>query len=112
MRITHTWTLPAFRIDMRHSAASLLLAFACGCSGDDSAGNYDAYSGEGGALPFFGATTQSGACDTEASRRTCSVYVQQANGVKSCFQGIQYCEQGVWTQCLESTDSEETKDAN
>lgn len=45
----------------------------------------------------------SGPCE-EGLEKTCSATIQQANGVKSCFRGTQYCVEGRWSECVGSAD--------
>jgi hypothetical protein len=64
--------------------------------------------GEGGAGPGLGGAGpgssggRSGApdCD-EGEQKECTVYVQQASGVTSCWYGIQFCVDGEFTECLD-----------
>jgi hypothetical protein len=35
----------------------------------------------------------------EGTQKHCKVYVGENNGVKTCFEGVQYCTNGAWGIC-------------
>ncbi len=79
---------------------SLLVLTACGTS-DRPPGLDDSDGGDGnGQIP------DPTPCDDGASR-ACGVTLSQANGVKSCYRGTEYCDGGHWSLC---TDGEVTKE--
>lgn len=39
--------------------------------------------------------------------RECTVVLPSQNGVKNCVYGLQLCEEGVWSECLDPEDMEE-----
>jgi hypothetical protein len=71
-------------------------ALALGCSGE---GETDRPTGidHGG---MGGAGVHVGGCNDD-EERSCSVTFHQANGAKSCFTGLQFCEAGMWSDCFE-----------
>ena len=75
------------------------VASACGNSGEEERPTgIVAGGGHGGALPGI----ELGSCEgDESNERECTIYITQASGVTSCFQGIQYCSDGTWTECLD-----------
>jgi hypothetical protein len=90
---------------MRASSLSLLAAFAASlgllsvaCSGAEEAerpaGLEDAGSMGGSNTP------QEVGCEGDAER-SCTVTFNQANGAKSCFTGVQFCDDGAWSACFE-----------
>jgi hypothetical protein len=53
--------------------------------------------GEGGS-----GASDSGAPECEAGeQKDCTVYVQQASGVTSCWKGVKLCVDGEFSQCLD-----------
>lgn len=78
--------------------AVLLLGAACslGCSGE---GESDRATGidQGG---MGGTGVHVGGCSDE-EERSCSVTFHQANGAKSCFTGVQFCQDNAWSDCFE-----------
>ena len=86
---------------MRSSPSYLAVALSCAvaslaCSGE---GEFERPTGidQGG---MGGAGIQVGRC-TADQERDCSVTFQQANGAKSCFRGVQFCQDGAWSDCFE-----------
>ncbi len=45
-------------------------------------------------------------CD-EGAQRDCQIIIDEANGVRSCWQGVQFCVEASWTECFVD-DSEPT----
>jgi hypothetical protein len=45
-------------------------------------------------------------CD-EGAQRDCQIIIDEANGVRSCWQGVQFCVEGLWSDCFVD-DSEPT----
>lgn len=85
-------------------ALTLTLLLHIGCSGTDHAPPPPpplAMGGQSGdERPIVGA------CEgDETLERKCTVYITQSNGVTSCFSGIQFCEDGKWSECF-GTDYE------
>jgi hypothetical protein len=51
-----------------------------------------------------------GACEgDETLERTCTVYITQSSGVTSCFSGVQYCDDGKWSECFGVYDEPRTE---
>lgn len=116
----------SWKTSLRFAKASTLACFAVwafvatGCAGAEpppfvskpSKGSGGG-AGEGGAQGMAGETGSGGRsnarCD-EDEQRECVVFVQQANGVTSCWKGFQYCVNGAWTDCLESPPPDRTLD--
>src|SRR5690606_7759562 len=79
---------------------ALLSILSTGCSATGSE-RPDGVDGLGGASGNHGpTTTETGKCKDNGAEQECLVNVQQANGVKSCYQGIQFCVEDKWTVCL------------
>ncbi len=38
-------------------------------------------------------------CD-EGAQRDCQIIIDEANGVRSCWQGVQFCVEGSWSDCF------------
>lgn len=82
-------------------AASATL-FSCGGPERETPGRWDGGGGGEGGLGGQSNVISVGNCgDSEAEDRPCKVYHQQANGVTSCFNGIQYCDGGRWSDCID-----------
>ena len=73
---------------------------ACGSEGEDSPPA--ALDLGGGGLGGGHTIIDVGACDgDEGLEKECTIYIEQASGVTSCFTGFQYCSAGRWTECLD-----------
>lgn len=62
--------------------------------------------GEGGADMGLGGAGSGGSgskptCE-DGTQKECTVYVQQASGVTSCWKGVKFCVDGKFTECLEA----------
>lgn len=79
------------------ASLTLLSMLSWGCAGDGD--RPDGVSSFGGAN-HGPTTTETGKCRENGAEQECLVNVQQANGVKSCYQGVQFCVESKWTQCL------------
>jgi hypothetical protein len=53
--------------------------------------------GEGGAGASAGVITE---CEP-GEQKECTVYVQQASGVTSCWKGLKLCVDGEFSECLD-----------
>ena len=51
-----------------------------------------------------GSDTASGNCAIGTSR-ACRVVLGIYNGIESCFVGMQYCDVGSWTHCIDPRDA-------
>lgn len=84
-----------------------LLVASClsACDGPEDRPGSDLGMGGDGPLgpPPKEDTIKLGACEDPEATFECSVYYEQANGVTSCFYGIQYCVGGEWSDCLDPT---------
>ncbi len=81
--------------------SALVVAAACvfgvwGCSSE--AENYPNYAGG----PSQGGSVLIGPCEAGAEH-SCSITLDQENGVLSCWHGTQYCVDGSWSDCLDGT---------
>ncbi len=72
-----------------------------GCSGDGDVAP-PAWV-HGASAPRYGPAV-SGPCE-DGARRFCSVTFEQANGIHSCWQGVQYCVEGLWSACGDLSDA-------
>lgn len=72
------------------------IALLLGCSGKDRPPGTDLGS------PGI----SSGPC-SEGTQRACGVTLEQANGVLSCYRGVQKCQEGFWTGCAEGVITKE-----
>jgi hypothetical protein len=81
-------------------AASATL-FSCGGPERETPGRWNGGGGEGGLGGQSNVISVGNCGDSEAEDRPCKVYHQQANGVTSCFNGIQYCDGGRWSDCID-----------
>lgn len=87
-----------------------VLALGTGCGAEDSHPDYD-----GGALGAGGSDSDDprnsdthshqGSCP-EGSVRDCRITIHQASGVTSCWDGVQFCEDGTWGGCMNPDDVE------
>lgn len=68
-----------------------------GEGGDPSNGGAGGIAGAGGS----NGNTTTGAVCTEGSKKECSVYIGENNGVITCFKGVQICENGAWGSCVD-----------
>lgn len=83
------------RSGLSHVLVALACALALGCSGStETPAHYDGSAG--GADGSDGPSTPP--CN-HGAQKTCSVTTILASGVKSCWQGTQTCENGVWGAC-------------
>ncbi|HSC88257.1 MAG TPA: hypothetical protein VLC09_13335, partial [Polyangiaceae bacterium] len=92
-------------------AVCLLFAAGCGTDGDTRPGmlSDEGIGGESNGSDGYGYGQP---CDAGADR-ACSVTIEQASGVTSCWKGTQYCEDGKWGVChTEQDESAETADAS
>jgi len=79
------------------ACAVLLLA---GCAVDKEQPGYGDTSGsEGGAGGDSGWNPPSRPSCDEGVVRECKIVIHQANGVESCWAGIQECKDGAWAAC-------------
>ena len=77
------------------------LIAGCGNKGDERAA---APLGDGNVGGFGGGHPVGpvGACNgDETLQEHCSVYITQASGVTSCFSGFKFCDDGIWSECLD-----------
>lgn len=79
-------------------AVAVVTTAACGTSDRSSPSGY---LGMGGQTGYGGAVNVGRCSGDETMERECSITVKQASGVKSCFTGFQYCDDGYWTECLD-----------
>jgi hypothetical protein len=42
---------------------------------------------------------------TSGSQRACTISVEQANGVRACWKGVQFCVDAAWSDCIELDQS-------
>lgn len=86
----------ALRSALLLSVLTALFTLA-GCSGAEDPPSDWMAGGATGFLPLGNAT---GPCepDTEAA---CTTTIEQVTGVTSCFYGVQYCVDGLWSECLD-----------
>lgn len=35
----------------------------------------------------------------EETQRECTIVIEQASGVRSCWKGVQFCVDGAWSEC-------------
>jgi hypothetical protein len=42
-------------------------------------------------------------CD-EGAQLDCQIVIDEANGVRSCWQGVQFCVEAHWTECIALED--------
>ena len=79
---------------------SLVILTACGTS-DRPPGLNDSDGGDGnGQIP------DPTPCE-DGSSRACGVTLSQANGVKSCYRGTEYCDGGHWSECTDGVVTKE-----
>ena len=114
----HAWLMTLTRSLV--VVASLCAAFN-GCSGKEQAPAYAAPGhGSGGAGGQAGngsvggtsstssgggsSDVQAGAC-TVGDSRGCRVVLSVYEGQESCFVGMQYCDTGTWTLCVDPRDA-------
>ncbi len=71
-----------------------LLALGCGTQGDGSPPPYISTATNKSPYP----PPATGACDTGA-KQFCSITIEHADGLHSCWQGVQYCVDGFWGPC-------------
>lgn len=69
--------------------------------GGDSGGEDDGEGGEGGADTASGGKSSGRPTCSDGARKECTVYVNQANGITSCWKGVRFCVRGKYTDCLE-----------
>lgn len=93
---------PVFtKVGWQGALISSVLLLACGGPERETAAPWGGGGGEGG-LGGQGNVISVGTCGSgEAEDRECKVYHRQANGVTSCFVGIQYCDGGSWSDCID-----------
>lgn len=92
---------PFLRLALHHLAVlTATVGLLCAsCSGAEEAGRPAGLEDTGG---MGGSNTrQQFRCEADAER-TCTVTFNQANGAKSCFTGIQFCDDGAWSACFET----------
>ncbi len=82
-------------------AATALVMFGCSASEEAPPPGWDGTSSENGGAS--GGEVPGTPCE-DGVEKDCSITVEQANGVKSCWQGKQTCENGIWQRCLETED--------
>jgi hypothetical protein len=82
----------------RLSCAALLVLLSVACSGEQEA---DRPAGLENSGNMGGAQVGEPTLCKDAAERVCSVTFHQANGAKSCFTGIQFCEGGIWSECFD-----------
>lgn len=108
---------------LRIAKASTLVGFAlwafmtAGCAGAEpppfinkppkGSGGEGGEQGMGGA-PDDGSGGRSSGCKEDAQQE-CTIYVQQANGVTSCWSGLKFCVDGSWTECLDTGSAPATQ---
>lgn len=97
IRAPQDWLLPIV-------VSAVISMIASGCGNEEENRPTGALN-LGGGTGFGGAVLSIGTCDESDEARECKVYHHQANGVTSCFSGVQFCEDGQWSDCLAS-DSE------
>jgi hypothetical protein len=79
------------------------IAVGCGNKGEERSGSVGPAPGGFGGLPERNELVI-GRCEGDESvEQECKVYIDQANGKRSCFTGFQYCSDGVWSDCLDPT---------
>lgn len=83
----------------RASVVGVIAVIAAGCGAEEESRPAGA-ANLGGDTGFGGAVLSIGSCDEDGDPRECKVYHHQANGVVSCYSGVQFCEDGRWTDCL------------
>jgi len=73
--------------------------------GQGGAGGDSGSAGSGGTAGGGGSTenTTTGSVCTEGSKKECSIYLGENNGVISCFKGVQVCKNGAWGTCGDGT---------
>lgn len=91
---------------------------AAGCAGAEpppfvgkpskGSGGAGGEQGLGGAAGDGSGGKSSASCK-EGSQKECTIYVQQANGVTSCWSGNRFCVDGAWTECLDSGSAPTTQ---
>jgi len=91
-------SLPHIRIGLG-AVALILLTAGCGGSDQDRPTGATGLGGAAGDHDVLSA----GPCE-EGYQQTCSATIHQANGIKSCFRGTQFCVDGRWSECLASED--------
>ena len=104
----------------RAPLTALLLVIAACSSGQNSpgmAGSYDTGRKDGGMNGTGGRTQKASdsgvAGDADVSSGTCTIGDSRAcrvvlgiyKGQESCFVGMQYCDTGTWTSCIDSRDA-------
>lgn len=108
------------RVCLATLTLSLLVGTAACSSGNDAPGMAGGWStgGNGGASNNTGgrnasdagtggaggSSVVSGSCTIGASK-ACRVVIGVYNGVESCFVGMQYCDVGTWTRCIDKRDA-------
>lgn len=116
--------LEAHKIPLRLCLSTLITAVVIGMaacsSGSDAPGMAGGSSsgGQGGASNNTGGRNTSdagtggaggsnvvlGTC-TIGTSKSCRVVIGIYNGVESCFVGMQYCDVGTWTPCIDARDA-------
>lgn len=81
-------------IRVRFAVAVVAALVVAGCSGAE-----DDLPRAGGGLGGAGSFEP---CE-DGAERTCGETVEQANGVLTCYEGRQYCEDGSWGECTAGT---------
>lgn len=90
-------------------ALLLLLASGCGAHEGDhpSYGDAGSAGGAGGSSNPEDSGTQSAPSGcSEGHVRECRITIKQASGVTSCWDGLQLCQNGVWSRCMDPDDVE------
>lgn len=99
----------------RNSSWSYLVGFlfvaltASGCgAAEGERPDYAGDLGEGGAMgtDTGSGTNGHGSSCPEGTVRDCRITIHQANGVTSCWDGVQLCENGSWSRCMDPDDVE------
>ena len=72
-----------------------------GGGSNNTGGRNTSDAGTGGA---GGSNVVSGSC-TIGTSKACRVVLGIYNGVESCFVGMQYCDVGTWTPCMDARDA-------
>lgn len=73
--------------------------------GQGGAGGDSGNAGAGGVAGAGGAPENkaTGSVCIEGSKKECTIYLGENNGVISCFKGVQVCQNGAWGVCGDDT---------
>src|SRR5688572_24632734 len=72
-----------------------------GCSGDDERPPLGGFGGQGNGVA-------TGPCDQD-EQRECGITLDQGDGLVTCYRGVQFCQDGMWSSCI---DGEVTTEAD